>query len=233
MPATEVQREAAAAAAEKPFAPEAGVAVPLGVAGFGFSVLMLGMADARIFTPGAVGIFVPIALGTGGLTLLVAGLYELRANNAFAGTFAVIYAGFLLTTALIIQYYGPGVIKAAGALGYGDAFGVWLLLWAGFTVLLAVGAYHINLPAFGAFAFLALAYFLLGWASVANPGSTANTLTKLGGWTLIVDGLFAWYLAWASLMNVTIGSNLPLWPYPYARAESETEVMAPPPAVTA
>jgi succinate-acetate transporter protein len=208
------------------------VAVPLGVAGFGFSVLMLGMADARIFTPNAVGIFVPIAMATGGLTLLVAGLYELRANNAFGGTFAVIYAGFLLTTALIIRYYGPDVAKAPGAIGFGDAFGVWLLLWAAFTALLAVGAYHINLPAFGAFAFLALAYFLLGWASVANPGSLANGLTKIGGWVLIVDGLCAWYLSWASLMNVTIGSNLPLWPHPYARPKGESEVMAPPPAIT-
>ena len=233
MPATEEQRVAAEAAAEKPFAPEAGVAVPLGVFGFGFSVLVLGMADARIFSPAAVGIFVPVAMATGALTLLVAGLYELRANNAFGGTFAVMYAGFLLTTALMIRYYGPGVIKAAGALGYGDAFGVWLLLWFGFTVLMCVGAYHINLPAFGAFALLALAYLLLGWASVINPGNTAINLTKIGGWVLIADGVFAWYLSWASLMNVTIGSNLPLWPYPYSHARSEAEVTAPPPAVTA
>lgn len=233
MSATEVQGEAAATAAEKPFAPEAGVAVPLAVAGFGFCVLMLGMADAHIFTPNAAGIFVPIALGTGAVTLLVAGLYEFRANNAFAGTFCLIYTGFLVSTALIIRYYGPDVAKSAGALGFGDAFGAWLLLWAVFTAMLAVGAYHINVPAFGAFAILALAYLLLGLASIANPGSMANALTRVGGWTLIVDGVFAWYLGWASLMNVTIGSNLPLWPHPYTRAAVEPDVVAPPPAVTA
>jgi succinate-acetate transporter protein len=232
MPATETQREAAEVAAEKPFAPEAGVGVPVAVFGFGFSVIMLGLANARVFSPNAVGIFVPVALGTGALTLLVAGLYEFRANNAFGGTFCIAYTGFLLTTALIIRYYGPGIITAAGALGYGDAFGAWLLIWCVFTVGLAVGAYHINLPALAAFGLLALAYLILGIANVANPGDTVTFLAKLGGWVLIADGIAAWYLGWASLMNVTIGSNLPLWPYPYQTAE-RSAVAAPPPAVTA
>jgi hypothetical protein len=232
MPATEAQREAAVAAAEKPFAPEAGVGVPLAVAGFGFSVLMLGLANARVFTPNAVGIFVPVALGTGAFTLLIGGLYEFRANNAFGGTFAVIYAGFLLTTAIIIRYYGPGIITVAGALGYGDAFGTWLLLWGVFTVLLSVGAYHINLFAFMAFALLALAYFILGIANIANPGDTVTFLSKLGGWVLVLDGLCAWYLSWASLMNGMIGSNLPLRPYPYNTAEVAAAPAPPPPAIT-
>jgi hypothetical protein len=206
--------------------------VPLAVFGFGFSVIMLGLANARVFSPNAVGIFVPVALGTGALTLLVAGLYEFRANNAFGGTFCIAYTGFLLTTALIIRYYGPGIITAAGALGYGDAFGAWLLIWCVFTVGLAVGAYHVNLPALAAFGLLALAYLILGIANVSNPSDTVTFLVKLGGWVLVADGIAAWYLGWASLMNVTIGSNLPLWPYPYQTAEAPA-VAAPPPAVTA
>jgi len=231
MPATETQREALEAAAEKPFAPEAGICIPLGVFGFGFSVIMLGLANARVFSPNAVGIFVPVALGTGALTLLIAGLYEFRANNSFGGTFCIAYTGFLLTTAIIIRYYGPGIITAAGALGYGDAFGAWLLIWCVFTVGLAVGAYHINLFAFMAFALLALAYLILGIANVSNPGDTVTFLVKLGGWVLIVDGMCAWYLGWASLMNGMIGSNLPLRPYPYSTAEAQA-VASPPPAVT-
>ena len=48
------------------FSPEAGIGVPLAVAGFGFSVLVLGLANARIFSPNAIGIFVPVAMATGG-----------------------------------------------------------------------------------------------------------------------------------------------------------------------
>ena len=80
------------------FAPEAGIGVPLAVAGFGFSVLVLGMANARVFSPAAIGLFVPVAMATGGFCLLIGGLFEFRANNTFGGTFAVLYAGFLLTT---------------------------------------------------------------------------------------------------------------------------------------
>jgi hypothetical protein len=56
------------------FAPEAGVGVSLAVGSFGFSVLMLGLADARVFTPNAIGIFVPVAFGIGAFGLLIGGL---------------------------------------------------------------------------------------------------------------------------------------------------------------
>ncbi|MGH2967747.1 MAG: acetate uptake transporter [Solirubrobacteraceae bacterium] len=201
------------------FAPEQGVGVPLAVGSFGFAVLVLGLANAEVFTPAAVGIFVPVAMATGALGLLVGGLWEFRANNIFGGTFAVFYAGFLLTTALILRYFSPGIIDSAGDGGFGDAFGAWLLLWGVFTTLLSVGAYHINMPAFLAFVLLAIPYFLLGFANIIGPGDTADLLTQAGGWTLIIDGIVAWYLSWALAVNPLIGDRLPLWPYPYSTSE--------------
>jgi len=91
------------------FAPEAGIGVPLAVAGFGFSVLVLGLANARVFSPNAIGLFVPVAMATGGFCLLIGGLFEFRANNTFAGTFAVLYAGFLLTTGLILRWFAGDI----------------------------------------------------------------------------------------------------------------------------
>jgi uncharacterized protein len=216
----------------EPFAPQAGVGTPLAVGTFGFSVLVLGLADARIFTPNAIGIFIPVAIATGGLGLLVGGLLEMRANNVFGGTFAVIYSAFLFTTGLILHNYGPGIIKASGAGGFGDAFGTWLLLWGVFTILLSVGAYHINVPAFLAFTLLWIPYVLLGIASIVGPADPATLLTKLGGWVLVADGLVAWYLSWALAVNPLIGDRLPLWPYPYGVRASVSE--APPtPAIHA
>lgn len=205
-----------AASVEPGFPPQQGVGVPLAVGSFGFSVLVLGLADARVFTPDAIGIFVPVAMGTGALGLFVGGLVEMRSNNVFGATFALFYASFLFTTALILRYFSPSIVDAAGDGGFGDAFGAWLLLWAVFTVMLSVGAYQINMPAFLAFAFLALAYLLLGVASIAG-GDTAETLTKIGGWVLIIDGIDAWYLSWALAVNPMIGDKLPLWPHPYTR----------------
>ena len=197
-----------------PFTPQAGIGIPLAVATFGFSVLVLGLANARVFNPAAVGIFVPVAMATGGLGLLVGGLFEFRANNTFGGTFAVLYAGFLLTTALILRYYGPGVIVAAGALGFGDAFGAWLLLWGVFTVLLSAGAYYINMPAFLAFVLLAIVYFLAAVVNIGEPES--NTLLNIAGWVGILDGLCAWWVGFGLVLN-TMGPRprIPMIPYPY------------------
>ena len=213
------------------FAPAAGIGVPLAVAGFGFSVLVLGFVNARIFSPVAAGFFVPVALGTGAFCLLIGGLYEFRANNTFGGTFAVVYAGFLLTTGLILRWFSGDIVTAAGVLAFGDAFGSWLFLWGVFTVLLSVGAFYLNLPAFLAFVLLAAAYFVLGFANIMNPSDTVTFLTKLGGWILIADGLCAWYLAWAAALNSVVPDRLPLWPYPYAKAE--TPSVEAPPAVVA
>jgi succinate-acetate transporter protein len=201
--------------------PQPGVGVSLSVGVFGFSVIILGLAQARVFTPDAVGIFVPVAMGLGAFGLLFGGYFELRANNVFAGTFSFLYAGFLLATGLILRTFSPDIIGAAGAGGFGDAFGAWLLLWCVFTTGLAVGAYHINMPAFLAFALLAVAYLLLGLANIGESGSTVDFLTKAGGWVLIADGLCAWYLSWGLAVNSVIGDRIPLYPYPYAAAQTK------------
>ena len=208
------------------FTPQAGIGVPIGVAGFDFSVLVLGFADARVFTPNAIGFFAPVAFSFGALMLLIGGLFELRANHIFGGTFCLAYAGFLFSTGLILRFYAPAIIHAAGNSGFGDAFGVWLLMWCVFTLMLSVGAYRINMPAFLAFVLLALAYLLLGIVSTMAAGDTTEFLTKAGGWVLVVDGIVAWYLSWALTVNPLIGDKLPLWPYPYARVESKPEAPA-------
>jgi uncharacterized protein len=209
------------AAPAAPFAPEAGIGVSLSVGVFGFSVIMLGLAEAHVFTPAAAGIFVPVALGLGATGLIFGGVFEMRANNTFAGTFSLLYAGFLIATGLILRTFSPDIIKAAGAAGFGDAFGSWLLLWCVFTLGLAVAAWHINMPAFLAFMLLALAYLLLGLANIGNPGTTVNFLTKAGGWVLIADGLAAWYLSWGLAVNSVIGDRIPLFPYPYSTARAK------------
>lgn len=209
----------AAAPARTAFEPLAGIGVPIGVFGFGFSVLVLGFADARIFTPNAIGFFAPVAFSFGAIMLLLGGIFELRANNVFGGTFCLAYAGFLFSTGLILRFYAPAIIDLAGNNGFGDAFGVWLLMWCVFTLMLSVGAYRINMPAFLAFILLALGYLLLGIASTMAAGDTTQFLTKAGGWVLIIDGIVAWYLAWALSVNALIGDKLPLWPYPYTMVE--------------
>src|SRR3954462_13597146 len=202
----------------EPFAPQAGIGVSLSVGVFGFSVIMLGLASARVFNPAAAGIFVPVALGLGAFGLLLGGIFEMGANNVFAGTFSLLYAGLLLATGLILREFATDISSVAGAAGFGDAFGTWLLLWCVFTAGLTYAAYYVNMPAFLAFSLLAVAYLLLGLANVSNPGDMATFLSKAGGWVLIADGLAAWYLSWGLAVNSVVGERIPLFPYPYTTA---------------
>ncbi|MEA2246808.1 MAG: uncharacterized protein QOH46_1337 [Solirubrobacteraceae bacterium] len=196
---------------------EAASGVPLAVFGFGFSVIALSLANAELFNPQA-SLFVPVALGTGALGMLVGGLWEFRNGNLFGATFGVAYACFLFTTPMILRWFAPEIAAdgAAGAGGFGDSFGAYLLMWAVFTAFLSVGAYYINLPAFLAFVLLVLVYVLAAIVNITAPET--STLLHITGWIGIADGLCAWWLGMGLLLN-GMGPRpiLPLIPYPYGR----------------
>ncbi len=194
--------------------------VPLSVFAFGFAVAVLGLIDTGILNGAAVGMFIAVALGTGAAGLLIGGLWDFRGGNLFAGTFGVAYALFLFTTGLILKFFAPAIILGAGANGFSHAFGAWLILWAIFTAMLAVGARTINMPAFVAFVLLVAVYAILGVADLGGSAGWTATLTKVGGWVALTDAVAAWYLGIAILLNTTVGKDmLPLWPYHPAAGE--------------
>lgn len=194
------------------FYPASATGVPLAVACFGFSLAVLSLSNAHIVNADAIGLFVPVALFTGGIGMFVGGIAEFRNGNVFGATFGVIYACFLITTGAILRFFAPEVIVTAGVDGFGDAFGAYLILWAIFTAMLTIGARFINAPAFIAFGLLTVVYAVLGINSIVQPTST--TLVKVGGWVGLVDSAAAWYLAAAIVLNTTIGRQvLPLFPY--------------------
>ena len=196
---------------------EAASGVPIAVIGFGFSVIALSLANAEIVKLEA-NLFVPVAFGTGALGMLVGGLWEFRNGNLFGATFAVAYACFLFTTALMLRWFAPEIAaeEVAGASGFGDAFGAYLILWAVITALFAYGAYYINMPAFLAFVLLAVVYLLVAIVNISQP--EANTLLNIAGWLGIIDGLCAWWVGMGLTLN-TMGPapRIPLIPYPYGR----------------
>lgn len=205
--------------------PEFASGVPIAVFGFGFSLAMLSLSNTEIVSLDA-NLFVPVALGTGALAMLVGGLFEFRNGNLFGGTFGVAYACFLFTTAAMLRWFAPAITDTAGAGGFGDAFGAYLIVWAIFTAALTAGAYYINVPAFLAFALLVIVYVLLGIVNITEPGS--NFLLNLAGWIGLADSAAAFYLGMGIVLNSTCPRPmLPMGPYPY-RASRETAATAPP-----
>lgn len=196
------------------FYPRTAPGLPLTVFAFGFSVIVLSLVNAALVDARTAGFFIPVALATGAFGQLVGGLLDYRGGNLFAATFGVIYAGFLLTTGLILQFYAPGISARAGADHFGQTFGAWLLLWTILTLVFVVGAWYINRPAFLAFALLSAVLGLLATASLAGSGQLADDLTRTAGWLGLVTGAAAWYLGSAVLLNVTCDRPmLNLYPY--------------------
>jgi len=186
--------------------------VPLALAGFGFSLTILSLANTGIVDQLTALMFVPVAMGTGALAMLVGGLWEFRANNLFGATFCAVYACFLFTTALIVQFYAPMITAAAGATNFNRMFGAYLIVWALFTAMLAVGARAVNLPALTAFVLLVAVYVLLGIANLVGSAPTATALTKAGGWVGLADSFAAFYLCSAIVLNDVSGRTLlPIW----------------------
>ena len=208
---------APAAPATAPVTPVAN-GVPIAVFGFAFSVTMLGLANAELFNVNA-GLFVPVALGTGALGMLIGGLAEFRNGNLFGATFGIAYACFLFTTPIILRWFAPEITldRVAGVGGFGDSFGAYLLVWAVFTAFFAYGAYYINLPAFLAFLLLVIVYVLAGIVNITSPSS--SFLLNLSGWVAIADGFCAFWVGMGIVLN-EMGPRpiIPMPSYPYGQS---------------
>lgn len=189
---------------------------PLALVGFGFALGMLSLINAEIVSLNALGFMIAVALSIGSLALIIGGIVDFRGNNLFGGTWALAYGCFWISAGLILLVVGPQVTEQAGAAGFADAFGAYLLIWAVFTGYMTVAAYHVAGPAFLAFLLLTLVFVLLGLSNTSAPGDLSDTLRTVGGYAGIITALLAWYLAAALTINTTAGRDvLPIWPYPY------------------
>jgi succinate-acetate transporter protein len=187
--------------------------VPLSAFAFAFAVGFLGLVETGILSSAANDIFIATCFGIGSVGLLIGGLWEYRSGELFGGTFGVGYAGFLFSTALILRFFAGPMIAAAGPVAFDHAFAAWLIMWALFTAVFAIGASRISLAALAPFT---LAFIVLVVLAIANLGGTASWTTdvaKIGGWFAIADGLAAGYLGAAIVLNVTLSQEvLPMWP---------------------
>ncbi len=188
----------------------------IALTGFGFALGMLSMINAEWVTLGAIGFMVAVTFSIGSIALIIGGLWDFRANNLFGATWAIAFGAFWISVGLILQFVGGGVVEATSPEGFGDAFGAYLLLWAGFTAFMTVASWFVARAAFAIFAVLVVVFLLLGIANTAAPGSLSDTLREIGGYVGLLDAALAWYLAAALVINVTADRQiLPIWPYPY------------------
>ncbi|WNI18989.1 acetate uptake transporter [Actinacidiphila sp. ITFR-21] len=168
---------------------------PLGLAGFAATTFVLSSFNADLIDAGLLTVVLPLALFYGGIVQLLAGMWEFRKGNTFGATAFGSYGAFWLSYAGYAKYVAGGLPPATEH----QATGLFLLIWAVFTVYMTVAALRTSGALLAVFATLAATFVLLTVGAFAQSADT----TKAGGWLGLVTAVVAWYASFAGVTNAT------------------------------
>jgi succinate-acetate transporter protein len=185
----------------------AGIALQLGA--LSIVLGLLSAAKAELFNPAATGIVIPVAFSVGAVAIFAGGLINFRAGIMIAGVIGCLYGAFWLSAGLLLQFTAGGVVKAAGAANFGDAFGTYLFIWGVMSLGLCLPLIWVSKVVLAQQALLALVFFALSFGAFAHSGTGWN---KTGGWLGLIDAAMCFYVAITLVTNETAGR--PVLPLP-------------------
>ncbi|HLI70286.1 MAG TPA: acetate uptake transporter [Ktedonobacteraceae bacterium] len=171
---------------------------PLGLAAFGLTTF-IAMSGAAGWYTGAAGL-VGLAFFYGGLGQLIAGFFEFRNGNTFAGAAFSSYGGFWLAYGWALQ--NNQLTSSTGV-------GFYMLAWAFFTFLWFLGTLRVNVALMAVFLFLTLTFLGL---SISSFGG-GDTWLHISGYVGVITAILAWYTAAAGMLASTNSPvQLPVFP---------------------
>ncbi|SEG25834.1 hypothetical protein SAMN05216223_10478 [Actinacidiphila yanglinensis] len=168
---------------------------PLGLAGFASTTFVLSSFNAHLIDQNLLTVVLPLALFYGGLIQLLAGMWEFRKGNTFGATAFASYGAFWLSYAAYVKFV-VGTLPPDTA---NQATGLYLLVWAIFTVYMTVAALRTNKALLAVFTALSATFVVLAIGEFA----TSVGVTKVGGWIGLVTAVLAWYASFAVVTNST------------------------------
>lgn len=168
---------------------------PLGLAGFAATTFVLSSFNAHLIDASLEAVVLPLALFYGGLVQLLAGMWEFRKGNTFGATAFCSYGAFWLSYAGYAKFVAGGLPADTAH----QATGLFLLIWAIFTVYMTVAALRTNGALLAVFVALSATFILLTVAEFAE----STGITKVGGWLGLVTAVLAWYASFAVVTNST------------------------------
>jgi uncharacterized protein len=182
---------------------------PLGLAAFALTTFLLSGHNAS-FIPDAV--WVGPALFYGGLTQLLAGMWEFRNRNVFGATAFSTYGGFWMGLGIIVVLADVSKGFAAGLAGSNLTNGLaWFLLaFAIFNTYMLLHSMRVSVAVFFVFLTLEITEILLviGFFNISHGGT--EWWLHAGGWAGVVTAGVAWYTSAAGVVNGM--SPLPVMP---------------------
>jgi uncharacterized protein len=204
----EQSRTAAAVAAVNPtvYVADPG---PLGLAAFAGTTFVLSIFNSGMANDSGTNVVIGLALFYGGLGQLLAGMWEFRKNNTFGALAFTSYGAFWLSFAYLIRY--TDLTKATDV---NQALGVFVLMWAIFTLYMTVAAVRVSGAVGLVFVLLTLTFAALavGYFDVSKGWH------HLGGYLGVATAIVAWYASMAGVTNATYGRTvMPTFPRPIAK----------------
>ncbi|CCC67417.1 hypothetical protein NCAS_0A08590 [Naumovozyma castellii] len=183
---------------------------PLGLSAFALTTFVLSMFNARaqgIVTPNVV---VGLAMFYGGLTQLIAGIWEIALENTFGGTALCSYGGFWLSFgAIYIPWFGILDAYKEKESDLSNALGFYLLGWCIFTFGLTICTLKSTVAFFALFFLLAITFLLLCIGEFTHKVG----VTRAGGVLGVIVAFIAWYNAYAGVATKE-NSYLVAHPFP-------------------
>ncbi len=191
-----------------PAAPTAGLgwgnSGPLALAAFAVPTFMLSAINVGWVSEGVTPMIFAVALMSGGLVQLIAGIIQLRTGNTFAGALFSMYGALWLTLFAYAQFFASEVPAA----DRGHALGLLLIAFGVFTLWMFAASFRSNAVVVTALAVLAATLFALGVGKYAAN----TTLVHVGGYLGFVAAVEAAYLSCAELCQAAYQRDvLPIW----------------------
>lgn len=179
---------------------------PLGLAAFALTTFCLSVFNAGIIKTAALeAVVLPLALFYGGLSQLLAGMWEFRTGNTFGATAFSSYGAFWISFWALVTFFAADIPPEHA----GDAIGLFLIAWGIFTTYMFFASLRTTAAVALVFLLLAITFFLLG----IGESSESSGMVEVGGWAGILTAAAAWYASFAAVINSTFGRTvLPVMP---------------------
>jgi uncharacterized protein len=168
---------------------------PLGLGAFALTTFVLSMFNADLVGKGGEPVVLGLAVAYGGITQLLAGMWEFRTGNTFGAVAFSSFGGFWISFFFLVTFF----VKDIPAADAGHAVGLYLIAWAIFTTYMFVASLRTTAAVALVFFLLALTFVALG---VGNAGAH-TTVVKIGGWLGLATAAAAWYASFAAVTNST------------------------------
>lgn len=171
---------------------------PLGLLGFGMTTVLLNLHNSGLLPLSIV--IVAMGVCMGGLAQIIAGVFELKNGNTFAGTAFTAYG--LFWWSLVLIWVNP--FSDAGIGSDVTTLACYLLLWGIFTLFMYIGTLKHNRATQVVFGSLTVLFMLLALADFTGN----HTITMIAGYEGIFCGLSAIYSAMGQIVNAEYGKTI-------------------------